>query len=121
MRAKETIVAVANEPAFASVLSSWHPRMGRAVIAAWELSDELVAAVGDHEQCSMVIADPPTLTGVVAVANFLAEHSSAACADADFHAKLPDLGALALDKPTFDWLIRAADVDVRSLIIAFGV
>jgi hypothetical protein len=26
-----------------------------------------------------------------------------------------------LDKATFDWLIRAADVDVRLLSISFGV
>jgi hypothetical protein len=26
-----------------------------------------------------------------------------------------------MDKPTFDWLIRAGDVDVRLLLIAFGV
>jgi HD-like signal output (HDOD) protein len=120
LRAKDAPAACANEPAFVSVLSSWHPRMGRAVIDAWELSEELASAVGDHEQCSLIIADPPTLTGVVAVANFFAERSSAASADADFHAKLPDLGALALDKTTFDWLIRAADVDVRLLMIAFG-
>jgi len=58
---------------------------------------------------------------VVGVANYLAEHSEAACNDPEFHAKVPDFGALATDKPTFDWLIRAADVDVRLLMIAFGV
>ncbi len=61
------------------------------------------------------------MTAVVAVANYLVEHSEAACADPEFHAKAPNIGALALDKPTFDWLIRAADVDVRLLTIAFGV
>jgi hypothetical protein len=45
----------------------------------------------------------------------------AACDEADFYARLPDFAALALDKPTLDWLIRAADVDVRVLMIAFGV
>jgi len=55
------------------------------------------------------------------VANYLAENSELACNDAEFHAKVPNLGALALDKPTFDWVIRAADVDVRLLMLAFGV
>lgn len=120
MRAQDG-AALVDEPAFASVLAAWHPRMGRAVIEAWELSSELAAAVGDHETCSLAVADPPSLAGVVAVANFLAEHSERACNDTEFHAKLPDLGGLALDKPTFDWLIRAADVDVRLLTIAFGL
>ena len=53
--------------------------------------------------------------------SLFAEHSEAACADPDYHAKLPNLGSLAVDKPTFDWLIRAADVDVRLLMLAFGV
>lgn len=121
MRAKDAVEELTDDPAFAAVLSAWHPRLGRAVIEAWELSDELAAAVGDHEHCSLAVADPPTLTGVVAVASFLAERSDAACSDPNFHAQLPDLGVLACDKATFDWLIRAADVDVRLLLIAFGV
>jgi HD-like signal output (HDOD) protein len=121
MRAKEAIAGLEDDPAFSEVLSAWHPRLGRAVIEAWELSVELATAVGDHEHCSLAVPEPPTLTGVVAVASFLAERSEAACNDPDFHGKLPDLGALATDKSTFDWLIRAADVDVRLLMIAFGL
>jgi HD-like signal output (HDOD) protein len=121
MRAKDAAAGLAHDPAFKAVLSAWHPRLGRAVLEAWELSAELAAAVGDHEHCSLAVADPPTLTGVVAVASFLADHSAVACNEEDFHSKLPDLGVLATDKPTFDWVMRAADVDVRLLMIAFGV
>jgi len=121
MQAKDSVEVLARDPGFQSVLAAWHPRVGRAVIEAWELSPELAAAVGDHETCSLAVADPPSMTGVVAVANYLAEHSEAACADAEFHACAPDFGALTLDKPTFDWLIRAADVDVRLLTLSFGV
>jgi HD-like signal output (HDOD) protein len=121
MHARDTVEALASDPGFQSVLMAWHPRVGRAVIEAWSLSPELAAAVGDHETCSLEAPDPPTMTAVVAVSNYLVEHSEAACADADFHAKAPSFGSLSLDKPTFDWLIRAADVDVRLLTIAFGV
>lgn len=120
-RAKERVEILAAEAAFNSVLAAWHPRIGRAVIEAWELSPELAIAVGDHETCALTAPEPPTLTAAVAVANYLAEHSEAAVGDPEFYAKLPDLGALAADKPTFEWLIRAADVDVRLLMIAFGV
>ncbi len=91
------------------------------MIEAWELSPELAVAVGDHETCSLAVADPASMTGVVAVANYLVEHSEAACADSEFHAQAPDFGSLSLDKSTFDWLIRAADVDVRLLTLSFGV
>ncbi len=121
MRAKDNVEVLASDPGFQSVLTAWHPRVGRAVIEAWDLPPDLAAAVGDHESCSLEAPDPPTMTAVVAVANYLVEHSEAACADAEFHAKAPNIGTLAMDKPTFDWLIRAADVDVRLLTIAFGV
>ena len=121
MRAKDNVDVLASDPGFQSVLTAWHPRVGRAVIEAWELPPGLAATVGDHESCSLEAPDPPTMTTVVAVANYLVEHSEAACADPEFHAKTPNIGTLAMDKPTFDWLIRAADVDVRLLTIAFGV
>jgi len=121
MRAKDGVETLATDPGFQSVLASWHPRVGRAVIEAWELPAELAAAVGDHESCSLAAPEPPTMTAVVAVANYLAEHSEAACADAEFHAKAPSFGSLSMDKATFDWLIRAADIDVRLMTIAFGV
>jgi HD-like signal output (HDOD) protein len=121
MHAKENVELLVSDQGFQSVLSAWHPRLGRAVMEAWELSPELAAAVGDHESCSLTAPEPPTMTAVVAVANYLVEHTDAACSDAEFHAKAPNFGALSLDKATFDWLIRAADVDVRLLSIAFGV
>jgi HD-like signal output (HDOD) protein len=121
MRVKDAVEALVSDAAFQSVLAAWHPRVGRAVIETWEFSVELAAAVGEHESCSLAAAEPPTLTAVVAAANYLAEHSEAACADPEFHSQAPDLGALRMDKATFDWLIRAADVDVRLMTIAFGV
>jgi len=121
MRAKDDPEVLADQAGFQSVFAAWHPRLGRAVIESWELSEELATTVGDHEACGLEAPDPPTQTAIVAAANYFAEHSEAACADPDFHTKLPNLGSLAVDKPTFDWLIRAADVDVRLLMLAFGV
>src|SRR6185295_18446405 len=121
MRAKDDREALADAAGFQSVLAAWHPRLGRVVIESWELSEELAVAVGDHEGCGLEAPEPPTMTAILAAANYFAEHSETACSDPEFHTKLPDLGSLAVDKPTFDWLIRAADVDVRLLMLAFGV
>src|SRR6185295_16874439 len=121
MRAKDDRGALADEAGFQSVLAAWHPRLGRAVIESWDLSEELAVAVGDHEGCGLEAPDPPTLTAILAVANYFAQHSDTACGDPEFYSKLPALGALAVDEPTFNWLIRAADVDVRLLMLAFGV
>ncbi len=85
------------------------------------LPADLAIAVGEHQTCGLEAPEPPRLTHVVAVANYLAENSEAACADEHYFAKAPSLGSLAMDKPTFDWLVRAGDVDVRLLMLAFGV
>jgi HD-like signal output (HDOD) protein len=121
MRAKDDLETLTSDGAFQSVLAAWHPRLGKAVIEAWALPAQLATAVGDHETCSLTAPEPLTMTAVVAVANYLAEHSEAACEDADFHSKAPSFGSLSLDKATFDWLIRAAAIDVRLMTIAFGV
>ena len=121
MRVKDNMEVLAAEAAFQSVLADWHPRLGRAVIEAWGLPAELADAAGNHQACGLEASSPATLTATVAVANYLAENSEAAINDADFHAKVPNLGSLSVDKPTFDWLIRAADVDVRLLTMAFGI
>lgn len=121
MRAKDDVETLASDAGFESVLAAWHPRVGRAVIEAWELPADLAAAVGEHESCSLDAPEPPTMTAVVAVANYLVEHSEAAIGVAEFHSKAPSFGSLSMDKATFDWLVRAADVDVRLMTIAFGV
>jgi HD-like signal output (HDOD) protein len=121
MRAKDKLEVLASEDAFQAVLAAWHPRLGRAVIERWELSPELAVAVGDHQSCALEASEPATMTDVIAVANFLAEHSAEACRDEQFFDKVPNLGSLAMDKATFDWLIRAGDVDIRLLMLAFGV
>jgi len=121
MRAKDKLEVLASENAFQAVLASWHPRLGRAVIESWQLPSELAVAVGEHQSCALEAPEPPTITEVVAVANYLAEHSEEACSDEQFFDKAPNLGSLAMDKATFDWLIRAGDVDIRLLMLAFGV
>ena len=121
MSAKDEVEALTADPGFESVLAAFHPRLGRAVIEAWSLPPELALAVGEHERTSLEAPDPPTLESILAVANFLAEHNERACSEPNYFDGLPPLGSLATDKPTFDWLMRAADVDVRLLMIAFGV
>jgi HD-like signal output (HDOD) protein len=121
MRVNDKIERLESEAAFRAVVDEWHPRLGRAVIESWGLPPDLAIAVGEHQACALEAPEPPQLTDVVAVANYLAENSEAACADEHYFDKAPNLGSLAMDKPTFDWLIRAGDVDVRLLMIAFGV
>jgi HD-like signal output (HDOD) protein len=121
MRAKEKLDVLASEDVFQTVLAAWHPRLGRAVVERWQLAPELALAVGEHQSCRLEAPEPPTMTEVVAVANYLAEHTDEAVNNEQFFDKAPNLGSLSMDKATFDWLIRAGDVDIRLLMLAFGV
>jgi HD-like signal output (HDOD) protein len=121
MRAKDDALVLASTAEFQSVLGAWHSRIGGAVLEAWELAPELVAAVRDHETIALAAGAPPSLTEIVAVANFLAEHSAEGVRDDAFHERAPDFGSLAMDRATFDWLLRAGDVDMRLLMMTFGV
>jgi HD-like signal output (HDOD) protein len=121
LRANGNDESLVGDAGFQSVLAAWHPRLGQAVIEAWELPAELAVAVGGHLNASLAAPEPPTMTAVVAVANYLAELGDAARSDPELHSKIPGFGSLAMDKATFDWLLRASAVDVDLMTIAFGV
>jgi HD-like signal output (HDOD) protein len=118
MRAKDH-PALLGSDAFQSVLADWHTRIGRLVIEAWDLPADLAAAVGEHEHRGLEAVAPAALTDVVAVANFLAEASANGRIDG-LYDRCPDFGALSLEQPTFDWLLRAGKVDIHLLTVAFG-
>lgn len=121
MRAKDRAELLTAEAAFDSVLAAYHPRVGRAVCEAWELPSELAVAVGDHQSVSLAAPFPPTLTHVLGIANYVAEHTAIAQQNEGFYDMLPDFGALAMDRQTFEWLVRAGEVDIKMLMAAFGV
>lgn len=116
MQCKDRPELVASE-AFQGVAEEWHGRVGGLIIETWGLAPELAAAIAGHETEPLAAAEPVTLTALLAVANFLAEQ--AASGDVSL-ADCPPLGALTLDEETFDWLLRAGDVDIRMLMLAFG-
>jgi len=116
MQCKDRPELVESE-AFQGVVAAWHGRVGRLVIETWGLAPELAAAVAGHEAERLEVAEPVTMTALVAVANFLAEH---VCLGDASLADCPPLGALSLDEETFGWLLRAGDVDIRMLMLAFG-
>lgn len=117
MQCKDRPELVASE-AFQGVVAQWHGRVGQVVIETWGLAPELAAAVAGHETEPLAVAEPVTMTALVAVANFLAEHVAAR--DGASLADCPPLGALTLDEDTFGWLLKAGDVDIKMLMLAFG-
>ncbi|HEX6993445.1 MAG TPA: HDOD domain-containing protein [Gammaproteobacteria bacterium] len=116
MQCKDRPELAASE-AFEGVVAQWHGRVGKVVIETWGLAPELAAAVAGHETEPLEVAEPVGMTALVAVANFLAEHVARG---GESLADCPPLGALSLDEETFGWLLKAGDVDIKMLMLAFG-
>jgi len=75
----------------------------------------LATAIGEHEFCGLECGDQPSLTEMLAVANFLANRMESGLNEDEMFENLPDFGALALDADTLDWMISASAEEVRIL------
>ena len=53
------------------VVDQWHVDIGAAILSSWEISDDICVAVMDHLSRELPVTGKPTLTDVVAAANFL--------------------------------------------------
>lgn len=56
------------------LVDQWHVDIGAAILDNWELSEDVCAAVMDHRLPNLPLAARPSLTDVVAAANFLDAH-----------------------------------------------
>jgi len=121
MHAKENAEVLASEEAFESVLAEWHPRLGRAVIETWALPAELAEAVGEHQACGLEAPEPPAVDACARCGRITSPSTARWPSTMSSFTRSAELGSLSMDKPTFDWLIRAGDVDIRLLMLAFGV
>ena len=115
MQAKDRMELFKSEAAFASIMAERHADIGHAIISAWEFSEDLATAIGEHEFCGLECGDQPSLTEMLAVANFLANRMESGLNEDEMFENLPDFGALALDADTLDWMISASAEEVRVL------
>jgi HD-like signal output (HDOD) protein len=65
----------ADQLAYQTIVRDWHSNVAKAILENWHLSDEIVAAVSDHEDPDRDARGPLTLTDVLAVASLLASFS----------------------------------------------
>lgn len=56
------------------LVDQWHADIGAAILESWEISDDVRAAVMDHQSLDIPVTGKPTLTDIVAAANFLDVH-----------------------------------------------
>ncbi len=53
------------------LMASWHASIARAVLENWEMAEDVVAAVAEHEDPDRERSDTPTLTDILALARII--------------------------------------------------
>lgn len=56
------------------LVDQWHANIGAAILENWEIDEDIRVAVMDHLSSDMTLSNKPSLTDVVAAANFLDAH-----------------------------------------------
>jgi putative nucleotidyltransferase with HDIG domain len=63
-----------SEKAIWELVDQWHASIGAAILENWDIDDDIRVAVMDHLSSEIIPSNRPTLTDVVATANFLDAH-----------------------------------------------
>ncbi len=64
-----------DEASLQDLLRTWHASIGKAILENWELPDDVVQAVADHEDIARENRGPPDLTDIVTVAVMMAAYA----------------------------------------------
>ena len=55
-------------------MRDWHTNVAKALLENWQVADEIVDAVSNHEDLNREVRGPVTLTDVVALSSLLQQH-----------------------------------------------
>ncbi len=75
-RASTQPALFADKLTYQSIVRDWHTNVAKALLENWQIADEIIEAVSDHEDMQREARGPVTLTDVVAVATRLQQHLS---------------------------------------------
>ena len=73
-RAQNYPALFADQPTYTQVVRDWHAPIARTILENWEMTDDVVAAIGDFEDVDRDHKGFPDLTDVLTVANLLATY-----------------------------------------------
>jgi HD-like signal output (HDOD) protein len=59
---------------YQSIVRDWHTNVAKALLENWQVADEIIDAVGNHEDLNREVRGPVTLTDVVALSTLLQQH-----------------------------------------------
>ncbi|GGC70704.1 HDOD domain-containing protein [Undibacterium terreum] len=103
------------------VVDQWHASIGAAILENWDIDDDIRAAVMDHRVPNLPLGARPTLTDVIASADFLDRHFVANTLDEINWAVLPcALRNLHLDRERLDQLREGTRLELSQILKAIS-
>jgi putative nucleotidyltransferase with HDIG domain len=103
------------------LVDQWHGKAGAAVLESWRIADEIRIAVRDCRSAQLPLSDAPSLTDVVAAADFLDEQVIARTIDQLDWAAIPAaLQNLRLDQSNSASLVRGTQEELRLIMQAIA-
>lgn len=119
-RARQFPALFSDAAAYGQIVSDWHTNVAKAILENWDMADEIVSAVHEHEQVYREHDGPPDLTDVLLVGDLLAS----------FH-EWPDslelnmqgvhaVARLDLDRTRLERIIEESATEIAALRQALG-
>ncbi len=110
-----------DQAVYHSIVRDWHAAVAKALLENWDMAEEIVLAVSDHEDFGREHAGPPDLTDVLTVGHLLAafkEHPET------LELNLHDVAAcrrMRIDRGSYEKLIDESEHEIDALREALGV
>jgi len=73
-RASSHPALFADQLTYQSIVRDWHTNVAKALLENWQVADEIIDAVSNHEDMNREARGPVTLTDVVALSTLLQQH-----------------------------------------------
>ena len=73
-RASSHPTLFADQLTYQSIVRDWHTNVAKALLENWQVADEIIDAVSNHEDMNREARGPVTLTDVVALSTLLQQH-----------------------------------------------
>jgi HD-like signal output (HDOD) protein len=112
----------ANEAAaYNSIVRDWHAPVAKALLENWEMAEEIIVAVSEHEDFAREHAGPPDLTDALTVGHLLTafkEHPET------LELNMHDVAAckrMNIDRASYEKLIDESEHEIEALRNALGV
>jgi len=121
IRIQDNPVLIDSERTLEEIMDAWHTTIGGALIESWKFSEQLAAAVRDHELYDLEGVRSPNLTDVVSVANLLANQQKDESANPVDLNKIPACHRLRLHPEISTEIIRASEAEIQGLHQVLGI